>query len=495
MEKNKCAQEWQRRLAEKLHTEQLVMLEAFSSQLREHHKRLLDDIMRETQKYEACIGKSAKSEVNPGYVQTRVVTADGRPSSCDAPTSLEEKPLFPLRINRAPSPRFQSPAVKDELQNGQWLSTEDSEDSMLQGSVASEKSLQKEVKAGDVQMTIVNSDQKDESDNMDTVSPSKAPFHTMQSGFIKTAGMEKHDDEPVEESAFRKSQRKAQTFYMHVYVQIFVAGLIAANFITNMIEKQIDPKGVLYEKEFRYFELGYNVAFTIELILNMYAFWWSRFWRSSWNIFDFVVVSIGIFMSLNLPLPPFFGLLRTMRAFRVFRLFKRVQSLNKIIVALLRAVPGVMNAFLIQAITMCIFSILAVEFYQNIGKVCDADGICGPCSNEYITSRGDCIGDEYFGSFLKSLYTFFQVLTGDSWSEAVARPIMWWMDQPVLAFFTAMFFSCYILVAAVVLINVVVAVLLDKMGEPLEDEETPGDEGKQDDETLGTSTRKPKQTS
>jgi len=181
-----------------------------------------------------------------------------------------------------------------------------------------------------------------------------------------------------------------------------------------------------------------------------------------------------------------------MGAFRVFRLFKRVKSLNKIIVALVRAVPGVVNAFLIQAIVTCIFSILAVEFYQNIGKVCDADGTCGPCNDGYITSRGECVGEEYFGTLFKSLYTFFQVLTGDSWSEAVARPIMWWMDHPMLAFLSAMFFSSYILVAAVVLINVVVAVLLDKMVEPPAEEEGPEDEGKPDDETLETIERYPK---
>ncbi len=43
------------------------------------------------------------------------------------------------------------------------------------------------------------------------------------------------------------------------------------------------------------------------------------------------------------------GLLRMMRAFRVFRLFKRVESLRKIMQSLSKAVPGVANAFLIQA--------------------------------------------------------------------------------------------------------------------------------------------------
>jgi len=446
------------------------MLEAFSSQLREHHKRLLSEMMLEMEKYEACKENSVQSEVNPNDVQTR----------CGARVK-------PIQVKSA--------------HNDQPLSMEDNDVPMPpeilcpSGLVLSEKLSQKEVKAGDVQTAIVNSagdeqttpaddeqpgpadDEEptphetsadtafapDASHPQDAMESSKPKLGTMRSGFVKSDKVEY--DEPVEETPFRKSQKSAETLYLHVYVQVFVAGLIAANFLTNMIEKQIDPKGVLYEKEFGYFELGYNIAFTIELILNMYAFWWCRFWSSAWNIFDFVVVSIGIITSMNLPLPPSLSLLRMMRAFRVFRLFKRVQSLNRIIVALVRAVPGVMNAFLIQAIVMCIFSILAVEFYQNIGKACDADGICGPCNDEYITSRGDCIGDEYFGSFLKSLYTFFQVLTGDSWSEAVARPIMWWMDQPMLAFLTAMFFSGYILVAAVVLINVVVAVLLDKMVE------------------------------
>ena len=40
-------------------------------------------------------------------------------------------------------------------------------------------------------------------------------------------------------------------------------------------------------------------------------------------------------------------------------------------------------------------------------------------------------GQEYWGNFMKSLYTLFQVLTGESWSEAVARPILFgWLDHP-----------------------------------------------------------------
>ena len=59
--------------------------------------------------------------------------------------------------------------------------------------------------------------------------------------------------------------------------------------------------------------------------------------------------------------------LKMLRAFRVFRLFKRIKSLNKIIVALGRALPGVTNAFLVMLLVMCIYAILGVEFFGVYG--------------------------------------------------------------------------------------------------------------------------------
>jgi len=258
-------------------------------------------------------------------------------------------------------------------------------------------------------------------------------------------------------------QKKVDQFYNSLHVQIFVAFLIGANFLTNIVEKEIDPHGVKHEDIFGAFELFYNVCFTIELVINMYAHWLGPFWRSGWNIFDTIVVSIGIINMLKLPLPSAFSMLRMMRAFRVFRLFKRVHSLNKIIVAIGHAIPGVVNAFLILIIVMSIYAILAVEFYYEIGNDCKEPG----GDKRFETIRGYCAGEEYFGTFSKSLYSFFQVLTGESWSEAVARPAIWfYYDDPLRAIGSGFFFVSYVLVTAFVLTNVVVAVLLDKFSAP-----------------------------
>lgn len=270
-------------------------------------------------------------------------------------------------------------------------------------------------------------------------------------------------------------QEKVAAFYNSVHIQVFVAFLIGANFLTNIVEKEIDPKGKHYSDTFGAFGIFYNIAFTIELAINIYAHWWCEFWRSGWNVFDCVVVTIGVVNMVQLPLPPAFSMLRMMRAFRVFRLFKRVKSLNKIIVAIVHAVPGVMNAFLILGIVMSIYAILAVSFYSRIEEDCD-----GTRENGFYTPRGKCVGPEYFGTFSRSLYTFFQVLTGESWSEMVARPAIWWqLDDWVLAVGGGLFFVSYVLITAFMLINVVVAVLLDKMSAPTEEEAKPEEEEKE----------------
>jgi len=285
---------------------------------------------------------------------------------------------------------------------------------------------------------------------------------------------EKKEKEPeVPATGIWKYQKAAKTFYDHLYVQLFVASLICGNFLQNLIEKTVDPSGLEYEHIFSKFELFFNIAFAIELVINMYGSWCRVFWSSSWNVFDFVVVSIGLLTTANVPLPGPFTMLRMMRAFRVFRLFKRVESLRKIMEALARAIPGVINAFVILLIVMCIYAILGVEFFRTYG-------VGGFYLNEagkevaLITPRGSEYGEEYFGNFPKSLYTMFQVLTGESWSEAVARPLLHGPDV-MSSVGVGIYFVSFIVINGIILINVVVAVLLDKFvqedaAEPEEEE-------------------------
>jgi len=149
-----------------------------------------------------------------------------------------------------------------------------------------------------------------------------------------------------------------------------------------------------------------------------------------------------------------------LRVFRVFRLFGRVKSLRLIIIALEKAMPGVMNAFNIIVLTMALYATLAVEFFGGVHENCwETPDIPGA-----VTWRGQCFGQEYYGKFSRAMYSLFQVMTGESWSEAVVRPILKYYEYDTAHLFGAtFFFISYRLVVAGVLVNVVVAVLLDGM--------------------------------
>ena len=225
---------------------------------------------------------------------------------------------------------------------------------------------------------------------------------------------------PKEEATpWLPKQKMVHDFYQGQKIQISVAVLIVCNFIFSISEKEIDP----YPEDLKLYgnvwEVGtacFNVIFLIELIVNFYGnVGWKNFFKGGWNIFDTLIVALGtislfetfsnsevrrrpcttpaqsprphppateprLYRPSRRPpptpnwqiLPPSLSLLRPFRAFRVFRLFKRVPSLNKIMVSLVKAVPGVANAFLIMVIIMCIYAILAVEFFADFG----ADSTC-----------------------------------------------------------------------------------------------------------------------
>ena len=264
-------------------------------------------------------------------------------------------------------------------------------------------------------------------------------------------------------------QAKVRSIYMHPICVWVVAGFIVGNFVVNIVEKEIDPdiNDIKFAATWDQLDVIFNIVFLIELLMNLYGYGGPvcAFWKSPWNVFDFFIVTVGVLLMTPL-IPPDSpaGKLKLLRAFRVFRLFKRIKSLNKIIVALIGAIPGVINAFVVMFIFFCIYAILAVELFRDFGRTGeynttgspDDDGFERAVSSE--TTRGMTNGYEYYGSFMRAMFSLFQVMTGESWSEAIARPLIFG-DQTLVV---GIFYISFIILTQIVLTNVVVAVLLDK---------------------------------
>lgn len=238
------------------------------------------------------------------------------------------------------------------------------------------------------------------------------------------------DDEKVDWPDILPYQTLVRDSYMGKSAQISVAIIILLNFISESMVAQILPEdGTELHTFFMVLEGIFNTVFTFELMWNFYGSWFRLFWRSSWNIFDFTIVMISLVAMIDESLPGF-TVLRLFRAFRVFRLFKRIETLRLLIERILKSLPGVLNAFVILTIIMGIWSVIGVEFFRN-----------------HMNKE--------FGTFSRAMYTMFQILTLDSWN-GIARQLIY--DEGM--WMASIFFVSYTFIAAMILTNIVVAILV-----------------------------------
>ena len=323
-------------------------------------------------------------------------------------------------------------------------------------------------------------------------------FEEFKELVAKVALQEYHDkthpwDIPVDWLPYNED---ARLFYNRQSVQGFIAVIIAVNFLAIIVEKEIDPYDVRYQRfttTWDIIDYVSNIVFILELLLNLYGSYWKPFVTNPWNALDITVVAAGILTMTRVPLGPARQFIKVLRVFRILRIFKKVPALRQILVALLRSIPGVMNAFIVMFIFMAIYALIFVDLFRSFGSTGEYSTIqtYGPndatwgefgsaYTGEYAgdvkareenvshdisakSLRGFHYGQEYFGTFSRSLYTMFQVLTGESWSEAVVRPVLfgWNSGEPFAAFIIGLSFISFFVLTAIVLQNVVVTVLLD----------------------------------
>jgi len=175
-------------------------------------------------------------------------------------------------------------------------------------------------------------------------------------------------------------------------------------------------------------------VFVVEIVIKLYAFGW-RFFRSGWNVFDFLVVGIALVPAAG-PLE----VLRALRILRVLRLLSQVQRLRNIIESLMRALPGMGWT---AALLVLVFYIFAVMGTMMFGERFP----------------------EYWGTLGRSFFSLFQIMTLESWSSAIARPML---AEIPLAW---MYFVPFILVSSFMVLNLFIAIIVSATNAIHEDEE------------------------
>jgi len=236
-------------------------------------------------------------------------------------------------------------------------------------------------------------------------------------------------------------QKVVRKFYLLRSIQILVAVVIFLNFFTAALEAQLIPEENTSTADvFKAFEWFYVYAFLIELLVNMYGHFWWEFWYSGWNLFDFLIVLISLIAIYN-PDVPAMSVLRLFRAFRVVRLFKRVDEMKKIIEGIMKSLPALSYAFIAMGLIIGIWAIMGVDFFGKIES---------PNTNDKL------VPGYFFGSFFKAFLSLGQITTFDSWSSGIARDIIYAEGAGA-----ALYFIIFIFISGIIMMNVLVALLLD----------------------------------
>lgn len=133
-------------------------------------------------------------------------------------------------------------------------------------------------------------------------------------------------------------------------------------------------------------------VFIAELTVKLYAYR-LRFFRNPWNFLDLFVISISLVATGP------YTVLRTLRIIRVLVLLTKFDKLKAIIKSFLVALPSIGWVALLLAIVFYVYAVIGTGLFSESFP-------------------------EYFGHLGKSLYTLFQIMTLESWSHGISRPVL-----------------------------------------------------------------------
>lgn len=152
-----------------------------------------------------------------------------------------------------------------------------------------------------------------------------------------------------------------------------------------------------------------------------------QFFRDPWNLFDFSVVAIAL-----VPATDELAVLRALRVLRVLRLISIIPHMRRVVGGLLAAIPGLSSILGILMLLFYVFAVIATKLF----------GEAFP---------------EWFGTLGSSMYTLFQIMTLESWSMGIVRPVM---EVYGLAW---LFFVPFILVTTFTVLNLFIAIIVSAM--------------------------------
>lgn len=141
-----------------------------------------------------------------------------------------------------------------------------------------------------------------------------------------------------------------------------------------------------------------TILFSIEIIVKIRTYGRRNYFKSGWNVFDFVLVILSLptliafLLQFNLTDFSFILIFRSFRIFKSFRFLKFIPGINGLVAGIKRALKS--SVFVLIGFAVYVFIVGVLSFHLFSGS-----------------------GTEYFIDPFTSLYSIFKVFTVEGWYD------------------------------------------------------------------------------
>ncbi|XP_038694434.1 two pore calcium channel protein 1 isoform X3 [Tripterygium wilfordii] len=273
-----------------------------------------------------------------------------------------------------------------------------------------------------------------------------------------------------------------------------ISFVLVVNLVAVIIETTLDIANNSAQKVWQVVEFVFGWIYMLEMALKVYAFGFENYWRDGQNCFDFVitwVIVIGETITFASPKGLTFlsngewiRYLLLARLLRLVRLLMHVQRYRAFVATFLTLIPSLMPYLGTIFCVMCIYCSLGVQIFGGIVNA----------GNPKLEAT-ELAEDGYllfnFNDYPNGMVTLFNLLVMGNWQ-------VWMQSYKKLTgtSWTLAYFISFYLITVLLLLNLVVAFVLEafftemdlETSETCEEEKEEG-AGKERRRSLGTKTR------
>ncbi|KAH1222591.1 Two pore calcium channel protein 1 [Glycine max] len=173
------------------------------------------------------------------------------------------------------------------------------------------------------------------------------------------------------------SSKRLKEFVRSPMFGYLVSFVLVLNLVAVIIETTLDIENNSAQKVWQMVEFVFGWVYVIEMVLKIYAYGFENYWRDGQNRFDFIVtVTIAIGETVTFAVPdddlPFISngewirYLLLARMLRLIRILMYVKRYRAFVATLLTLIPSLMPYLGIIFCTLCIYCSIGVQIFGGI---------------------------------------------------------------------------------------------------------------------------------